>query len=309
MLDTGAGIGSVAAAIKDQRGGNDRLQTLSYVLPDEYLRLQAIISHRGLNSYLANFTGVLPFPDDSLDVVHCKWCWHHEVGYSVWVDEVARVLVPGGFFIFTFTAFDGGILKEDEWARSLERGGLECQRVKRIVQVCQKKGGNGAEFCPSKYKAEREAGARVETQAKIVRSVLEQTGMLGGGVLGVGCKRVGACVKVEDVLGVDMLHIAEDKAVVAGLLGRRRVAMLHDFGRDVPVYPRSFEAVIVACGRGVGGYKFWVDLHRILRPRGVVVVMRALCGRRGIAREMRKALFDLKRVNGDVLVGTRMDVQ
>lgn len=71
MLDSGAGIESMAATMKDERSGNGSVRVLGYTWQDDYLRLQMIMAHCGLHAYLANFTGYLPFPEEGLDVVHC----------------------------------------------------------------------------------------------------------------------------------------------------------------------------------------------------------------------------------------------
>jgi SAM-dependent methyltransferase len=70
----------------------------------------------GIDEYLTNFTefdgdfgitqlaesriDALPFPDDTFDVVTCSWVLEHIADPDISMKEVARVLVPGGRFIF-----------------------------------------------------------------------------------------------------------------------------------------------------------------------------------------------------------------
>lgn len=53
---------------------------------------------------------------------------------------------------------------------------------------------------------------------------------------------------------VETLHIGEEARVVQGLLARWKIAMLPKFrGSVLPMYPRSFDALIMGCGMGVSG--------------------------------------------------------
>lgn len=63
------------------------------------------------------------------------------VGYEGWLREVWRVLVPGGYFVFTFTSKNGGISDDEEWDAAVDQVGFACKRVKRVTLVCHKQRG------------------------------------------------------------------------------------------------------------------------------------------------------------------------
>lgn len=336
MLDMGGGIGSVAAAFADKRGAAGKITVVSYVWPDNYLRLQTIMSHRLLPAYLANFTGKVPFPNESVDIVHCKWCWHHVVGYDIWLDEVQRVLVPGGYFLFTFTPKNDKILRHPEWDQALARQPFECKRVKRIVLVCRKKIAEAADrwkalnsttlhdHCPKETRmvlASRDVRPTIlQTMSRQRSTALQSlTELLHEGIsnlsriLNVNCVDATLCQTIDASHDeATVTHLGGSEAIVSGLLARRRVALQHDWNWNLPVYPRTYDLVYVGCDNSTNNLlhqeTFWADLHRVLRPGGGLIMQRALCSFPETSTPVLKACgFEAKTINEDVIVGRRLD--
>lgn len=338
MLDTGAGIGSVAAALSDERGAAGKVKALSYVWPDNYLRLQTIISDRGFPAFLANFTGRLPFPSNSFDIVHCKWCWHHLAGYNVWLNEVNRLLVPGGYFVFTFTPEKGNILKRPQWDKALARQPFFCKKIHRIITMCQKrpllnkkrKATNVdkfrvASYCPTRMKSSIDGSKAklkenwpqiFEEREKIVDATSVVTRNSTGRLLNLNCPDEALCMKLDSAFEGNTLHINtwSQQHIVQKILSVGGLAMLHRWRYNIPVYPRSFDAVNVGCDSKsrylLKRPTFWVELHRVLRPGGIVTVARSFCGwnRKRVTSLMSRYGFEVNDDTGGVLIGARREM-
>ncbi|CAN8071168.1 unnamed protein product [Agarophyton chilense] len=333
MLDMGAGIGSVAAALADERGGDGAIKALSYVWPDDYLRLQTIISDRGLPSFLANFTGSLPFPSSSFDIVHCKWCWHHNAGYDVWLKEVNRLLVPGGFFIFTFAPEATELLKHPAWEKALARQPFKCKRVHRIITMCQKnrtldkKNSDGdrfrkADYCPRDVKRsimrsnkELKDGLQHAEQdlVLVAESVKALTKDSTVRLLSVNCPHAQLCVGLDSVPNSSVLHVnhASQKQVVKGILSLGGLAMLQNWKNNVPVYPRSFDVIHLGCNPRskhlLERPEFWLELHRVLRPGGIVTLAKSFC-RWYFKKTFSPLGFKTKKISKHFFVANRLEM-
>ncbi|KAI0559006.1 S-adenosyl-L-methionine-dependent methyltransferase [Gracilaria domingensis] len=332
MLDMGAGIGSVSAALFDERGGSGAVKALSYVWPDNYLRLQTIISDRGLPSFLANFTGALPFPSSTFDIVHCKWCWHHNAGYDKWLKEVNRLLVPGGFFVFTFAPEGSDLLEHPAWEEALARQPFRCKKVHRIITMCQKHHPkinvkeDGDEFlralhCPSyvtkhiakaKKKYEKRLAQIQKERLFLTELVNEISQESTPRILNVNCPNAALCAGMDHNLQSSVLHVNPESQnlVVEGILNLGGLAMLHNWKNNIPVYPRSFDVVNIGCDARTKGLferpEFWLELHRVLRPGGYVVLSRSFCEWRRVREiSLRPYGFSTKKASAHSFVARR----
>lgn len=137
MLDMGAGVGSISAAINDKKVCNREINVLSYVPRDEWIHVGSIMSDRGIPYFLHHFTGSRPVPStsQSFNIIHCRWCWHHMAGYEVWLREVDRLLAPGGAFIFNFNNLK---LNRKRWEKAIKARKWKCFLYLGTIQVCQK---------------------------------------------------------------------------------------------------------------------------------------------------------------------------
>ena len=71
----------------------------------------------------------LPFPDNSFDVVINVEASHCYPSLSRFLAEVARVLKPGGYFLYADFRFSDGVAK---WEKSLEKAPLKLRQAKDI---------------------------------------------------------------------------------------------------------------------------------------------------------------------------------
>lgn len=62
----------------------------------------------------------LPFPDDSFDLVTCRIAPHHFLSVRKFVQEVARVLKPGGRFLLADTSVPDNDPDADHWQNTVE---------------------------------------------------------------------------------------------------------------------------------------------------------------------------------------------
>lgn len=287
ILDTGAGIASVAAAARDEIGGNSSVSVLSYVPVDNYLRLGTIISDRALPVYLHYYNGqTIPAPDSSFDMVHCRWCWHHVVGYDVWLQEVNRLLVPGGAFVFTFVPLqDTDLLPHEPWFAALNRMPWTCERHNAIVQICVKQKNNNAtdtvcNITPSGVPDGFDE--QISYSFKIIHenSHLEDD---TDRVLNVDCSSAETCSLMENKLGKqNMLHtFANDTSGntdLRKLLNSGSLGILHDWNMTGPFYPRMFDVVYLTCIKERPNLEglLW-EIHRLLRPGGFVFSVKSTC--------------------------------
>ena len=87
LLDVAGGTGYLAAALRDMAG--------CVVVVDRSPGMLAVARERKLETVLASATA-LPFADASFDVVLCADALHHIREAEAALDEMARVLKPGG---------------------------------------------------------------------------------------------------------------------------------------------------------------------------------------------------------------------
>lgn len=116
VLDLGAGTGAMLPYYEEPvRSGAARVTILE---PDPYMREQAVAAarDRDLNVMVSDATAEsLPFADDSFDVVVASMVFCTIADPGTALDEVARVLRPGGEFRFLEH------VAEDGWRRIPQR--------------------------------------------------------------------------------------------------------------------------------------------------------------------------------------------
>lgn len=282
ILDTGAGVASFAAAAKDPRGASGAAVVLSYVPVDNYLRLGTIIADRGLPVFLHQFTGGrIPAPDQSFDIVHCRWCWHHNMGYDLWLTEVYRLLRPGGAFVFTFVPLrDTKLLPPDEWNAARDKFPWDCIRHNRIIQVCIKR---GTPVCaPAPEHLPPALGAQTAFAFKNVRNLAESA-IAADRILVVNCVSAAACMAVEKAVRKPVvLHTFANSSRgyddLRTMTQYGSVGILHDWPAPGPFYPRMFDVALIACEKEEQiSDRLLVELHRVLRPDGLIVAASEIC--------------------------------
>ena len=91
LLDLGCGRGGIVEELHDRAGW------VVGIDPD----MASLREHRLPSLPRAcGWAGALPFPDGSFDLVCCSWVLEHLAEPERTVAEVARVLAPGGHFVF-----------------------------------------------------------------------------------------------------------------------------------------------------------------------------------------------------------------
>jgi len=260
ILDTGAGVGSLAATGADTRAGNGTVSIISYVPVDKYLRLGSIISDRGLPVFLHWFAGKIPVPSESFDVVHCRWCWHHIAGYDIWLKEMNRIIVPGGAFVFTFVPVeDQELLPTEQWYKSLAKMPWDCERYSRIVQVCIKRNPTKKSLpCSYKEELEETSSYYIVTQAEQAKKVLESKYQTrhpenNDRVLNMNCQSYETCALIEQTWNKPTTIHTFARTERAGNELRRlmqggSIGLQHDWSRPGPFYPRFFDVINLMCG-------------------------------------------------------------
>ncbi|KAI0560336.1 S-adenosyl-L-methionine-dependent methyltransferase [Gracilaria domingensis] len=290
MLDTGAGIGSVSAAFEDARGAaGSGFKVFSYVLPDNYLRLGSIIADRRLVSMLQSFSGKpLPFPENSFPVVHCRWCWHHLQGFDVWLNEMNRLIIPGGYFIFTFTPLrDKKLLPPKEWQEALDKQPWTCELHAKIMRFCRKEdlGQKFAQLTDADWASNstEDFSSSILESFRMI-SIISDTGVDSLRVLNVDCPSTNQCFHMETILkSRNVLNTfsydhkdALRRGIISGSMG-----FLHNWTNPAPFYPRTFDVLHLLCEEFLRPN--WtvalksLELHRLLVPSGLILLTRASC--------------------------------
>lgn len=326
MLDMGAGIGSVGAALADPGCGNRAIRTLSYVFPERYLRLGVIMSDRGLPYFLANFTGSrLPFPSSSFDFVHCRWCWHHVAGYDAWLTEVYRLLVPGGYFVFTFVKPGDPLLEHPHWEDSVARQSWTCNRFKRITIICRKaidprSPSKSNDFCPFGFRNSTTA-LKLGATERIVAGVNTMKSLTSRKdptqrILNINCPSAVLCSRLEAEFYSDsIMHVSNpsEKAELGDLLLLRKLGIVHKWPHVAPFYPRSFDVINIGCTSRathalLSKRVFFIELHRLLRPNGLVLILRSFCdfGHK-VEGLLTQTAFAVLSKTEDILIAQRLD--
>ena len=318
ILDTGAGISSVAAAARDATGGNGYVSVLSYVPVDDYLRLGTIISDRGLPVYLHYYTGErIPAPDSSFDMIHCRWCWHHVVGYDTWLSEVNRLLVPGGVFVFTFVPKeDEELLPKKPWLAALNRMPWKCKRTNKIVQICTKikEDSSPDMLCGVPSQKVPEEFERYTSKAWEIIHGNSASASETDRVLNLDCVSADMCHHLEKKLAKqNMLHTfrndshgREDlrKMINSGSLG-----VLHNWEKPGPFYPRMFDVVYLSCLKLKSNLEaLFFEIHRLLRPDGFVFAVKTTCPQLELLyKYANESKFHIVMNDEDVFVGQRIN--
>ncbi|CAN8063720.1 unnamed protein product [Agarophyton chilense] len=291
MLDTGAGIGSVSAAFEDERSEHtSTLKVFSYVLPDDYLRLGSIIADRRLNSMLQSFSGnPLPFPANSFHIVHCRWCWHHLQGYDKWLDEVNRLVIPGGYFIFTFTPLrDKKLLPPEQWKEALKKQPWNCDLHAKIMRVCRKD--NPRHEIPAVTNIDWSPDFAQEFSTTVRSSFDKISSLTGTGIdslriLNINCQPGNQCLQMETLLNsrsVTNTFQSKFESALTRALTSGSVGFIHNWNKPGPFYPRSFDVVHLLCEQSARPPS-WIlalkslELHRLLAPGGMVLLMSSSC--------------------------------
>ncbi|TDB36834.1 MAG: class I SAM-dependent methyltransferase [Actinobacteria bacterium] len=96
-LDVATGGGHTAIAIAPRVAGMIALDLTAEMLT----AAAALAAERGVSGieFVLGDAEKLPFPDESFDLVTCRIAAHHFPDVQRFVDEVARVLRPGGRFV------------------------------------------------------------------------------------------------------------------------------------------------------------------------------------------------------------------
>ncbi len=149
-LDVATGGGHTAIAVAPRVAGMIALD----LTPEMLTAAAALAAERGVSGieFVLGDAEKLPFPDESFDLVTCRIAAHHFPDVQRFVDEVARVLRPGGRFVLqdqcvpentvsaTFVnLFDRlrdpshhRALSVDAWVEVIRRAGLDVDEVARF---------------------------------------------------------------------------------------------------------------------------------------------------------------------------------
>ena len=286
ILDTGAGTASLSAAARDVRGGNGSVNVLSYVPIDDYYRLGAMISERALPVFLHHFDGnKIPVPNASFDVVHCRWCWHHTVGYDIWLREVDRILNPGGVFVFTFVPMkDVALLPHKPWFEALAKMPWDCSRYHKIMQVCVKrKDETDSIDCKIDYNRIPDRFEYQITQAfNMIHSNSEHIDNIDR-VLNMNCPSASTCTVIESLLDKQtIMHTCRNDGTgnkyLQKLIRSGYVGILHNWKSPAPFYPRSFDVIHFSCKqKDKLNHDLIYEMHRLLRPQGFLISLNSTC--------------------------------
>jgi len=92
ILEVGCGTGAFAARLRSEHPGARLIAT------DQSRRMVELTRERGVDARVADVMD-LPFGDGSFDVVAAMWMLYHAPGLAGALEQVARVLRPGGLFV------------------------------------------------------------------------------------------------------------------------------------------------------------------------------------------------------------------
>jgi len=128
VLDVGCGKGRFARVLQEQNPG---AEIWGLDISEEMLRFVPASIHTGAGSMTE-----LPFADSTFDCVYATESLEHAVEIERAVEEMCRVLKPGGqLAIIDKNAEHWGKLKTPAWERWFERGALEKLLARRCRSV------------------------------------------------------------------------------------------------------------------------------------------------------------------------------
>lgn len=132
VLDVATGGGH--AAVYFAKLGRD--VTASDLAPAMLARAQSLAAEDGLQIHVAEHPAEhLPYPDCSFAIVSCRVAAHHFSDPSAFVDEVARVLQPGGLFLLIDGTVPDGEPEAIAWAHQVET--LRDPSHARLLSPCE----------------------------------------------------------------------------------------------------------------------------------------------------------------------------
>jgi len=96
--------------------------TASDITPAMLENTAALAAERGLKLETALHTAEdLPYPDARFDLVTCRVAAHHFSDPARFVQESARVLAPGGYFLLIDGSVPDGETEAEEWIHQIEK--------------------------------------------------------------------------------------------------------------------------------------------------------------------------------------------
>ena len=330
LLDMGSGTGSLAAVFKSILGNRSGVSVFSYVLPDRYLRLSVIHAERGIQTMLHNYKGKpLPFPSQSFRFVHCRFCWHHLVGYDKWLTEVNRLLLPGGYFIFTFVPKrDEELLPQAKWQNALRKQPWSCSYSHRIVQICLK---NSEKTPQLKEVCKREIDdTKFVTHHKIwklhspYRDAVQEIRNRGYPnvtylrALNVNCESSYFCFflpKWFPKWTITSTYKSNDNGILRKAIKSGYQSFEHDWKVPGPFYPRTFDLVNLIFGEEsnlslkISKKNIFLELNRLLQPHGFMIIVKENSfSSEDLRVSMQQAYFEVVVEKKNFVIAKKLDI-
>lgn len=96
--------------------------TLGDIAPGMLETAAALAAERGLQVETSRFTAEnIPFPENTFALVTCRVAAHHFSSPAAFVEEVHRVLTPGGHFLLIDGSIDDGQPEAEAWLHRVEK--------------------------------------------------------------------------------------------------------------------------------------------------------------------------------------------
>ncbi len=117
-LDVATGAGHTAVYLAEQ-GFSVTASDVAQAMLD---RTAELADERGLELKLNQHVAeVFPYPDDSFDLVTCRVAGHHFSSPGAFVEESARVLKSGGWFLLIDGCIPDGESVAEKWTHEVEK--------------------------------------------------------------------------------------------------------------------------------------------------------------------------------------------